>query len=395
VIRKSAKRLKDHVRLDVGIFSIRVPVGMGCTTLLSNTDSVERRLVCLEGGWRTACKDLVVALGILLTTAAIAAWVTVVIEWMPVAHSNTNTKLSAEFSSDSARNSELTPAVAATATPAAATFLLESPFERGSGLLFLPEPVGSEALRQSQASGFTPAKRPTADMDVGTLLPINAPSEERPINVPLPQSRPFSHKDIQAKNDAVGSTGVAAAPKAVAATSPTPASTSFAFLDKFFRFWQVHNDIKLPPEADAHTAVYDIEGHLVYLPSGEKLEAHSGIGKWLDDVRYVKEKGRGPTPPNVYHLALRKQLFHGVQAIRLNPVDGGKMYGRDGMLAHPYMLGPNGESNGCVSLQDYSKFLEAFLRGEIDRLIVVPKLQESPSYAANAFVPEDKQYATQ
>ena len=55
------------------------------------------------------------------------------------------------------------------------------------------------------------------------------------------------------------------------------------------------------------------------------------------------------------------------------------MYGRDGMLAHPYMLGPNGESNGCVSLQDYSRFLEAFLRGEIDRLIVVPKLAEQPT----------------
>ena len=96
--------------------------------ILSNTDSVERRLVCLEGGWRTACKDLVVVLGILLTAAAIAAWVTVVIEWMPAAHSNTNTKLSAEFSSDLARNSERAPAVVATATPAAATFLLESPF---------------------------------------------------------------------------------------------------------------------------------------------------------------------------------------------------------------------------------------------------------------------------
>ena len=367
---------------------------MGCTIIHSNTDSLERRLLCLEGGWRTACKDLVVAFGILLAAATIAACVTVVTEWTPAANSNTNTKLSAEFSSNFARISERASAVVATTAPAAVTFLLESPFERGSGLLFLPEPVGSEALRQSQASGFSPAKRPTADMDVGTLLPINAPSEERAISVPLPQSRPFSHKDIQVKNDAVGSTSVATTPKAVAATSPTPASTSFAFLDKFFRFWQIHNDIKLPPEADAHTAVYDIEGHHVYLPSGEKLEAHSGIGKWLDDVRYVKERGRGPTPPNVYHLVLREQLFHGVQAIRLNPVDGGKMYGRDGMLAHPYMLGPNGESNGCVSLQDYSKFLEAFLRGEIDRLIVVPRLQELPSYAANAFAPDDKQYAT-
>ena len=71
------------------------------------------------------------------------------------------------------------------------------------------------------------------------------------------------------------------------------------------------------------------------------------------------------------------------------------MFGRDGMLAHPYMLGPDGQSNGCVSLQDYSKFLEAFLKGNIDRLIVVPNLRDSPSYAANAVARDDKQYALQ
>ena len=69
------------------------------------------------------------------------------------------------------------------------------------------------------------------------------------------------------------------------------------------------------------------------------------------------------------------------------------MYGRAGMLAHPYMLGPDGQSNGCVSVQDYSRFLEAFLRGEIDRLIVVPKLADT--YAANAPARDDKQYALQ
>jgi hypothetical protein len=36
---------------------------------------------------------------------------------------------------------------------------------------------------------------------------------------------------------------------------------------------------------------------------------------------------------------LREELFHGVHAIRLNPVGGGNMFGRDGMLAHTYMLG--------------------------------------------------------
>jgi hypothetical protein len=63
--------------------------------------------------------------------------------------------------------------------------------------------------------------------------------------------------------------------------------------------------------------------------------------------------GCGGDAPNVCNLALREQLFHGVRAIRLNPVDGNRMHGRDGILAHTYMLGPNGQSNGCVSFSNY------------------------------------------
>jgi hypothetical protein len=128
-----------------------------------------------------------------------------------------------------------------------------------------------------------------------------------------------------------------------------------------------------------HTAIYDISAHTVYLPSGERLEAHSGLHGYMDDVRSVHLKSRGPTPPNVYELKLRENLFHGVQAIRLNPVDGRKMYGRAGLLAHPFMLGPDGQSNGCVSLKDYPAFLNAYQRGEITRLVVVEQLDDPPS----------------
>jgi Protein of unknown function (DUF2778) len=128
-----------------------------------------------------------------------------------------------------------------------------------------------------------------------------------------------------------------------------------------------------------HTAIYDISAHKVYLPNGERLEAHSGLGEYIDDVRFVHLRSRGPTPPNVYEIKLRESPFHGVQAIRLNPLDGDKMYGRDGILAHPFMLGPNGQSNGCVSLKDYPAFLNAYLRGEISRLVVVQRLDDPPS----------------
>jgi len=134
---------------------------------------------------------------------------------------------------------------------------------------------------------------------------------------------------------------------------------------------------------DNHTAIYDIVAHTVYLPGGRRLEAHSGLGHFLDDPRAIAQKARGPTPPNVYRLTLREQLFHGVRAIRLNPENDGKMYGRDGILAHTYMLGPSGQSFGCVSFKNYPEFLNAFLRGEIDRLVVVPRL-EAPPYPTRA-----------
>jgi hypothetical protein len=126
--------------------------------------------------------------------------------------------------------------------------------------------------------------------------------------------------------------------------------------------------------AGNRVAVYDIAGQMVYLPNGERLEAHSGLGHKRDDPRYTRIKMQGPTPPNVYDLTMRERLFHGVRAIRLNPVDEAKMYGRDGMLAHTYLLGPSGQSNGCISFKDYSRFLRAFQRGEIDRIVVVSRL---------------------
>jgi hypothetical protein len=131
-------------------------------------------------------------------------------------------------------------------------------------------------------------------------------------------------------------------------------------------------------EADNHTAIYDIAAHTVYLPDGHTLEAHSGLGGDLDNPRFVREKGRGPTPPNIYSLTLREAPFHGVRALRLIPVGGGEMFGRDGILAHTYMLGPNGQSNGCVSFNNYSAFLNAYLNGGIDRLVVVDRLAYPP-----------------
>ena len=135
----------------------------------------------------------------------------------------------------------------------------------------------------------------------------------------------------------------------------------------------------------AGTAVYNIAARVVTLPSGERLEAHSGLGEGFDEPRLVNVRMRGPTPPGTYDLKEREQLFHGVRAIRLTPVGGPEaVYGRDGLLAHTFMLGPRGDSNGCVSFRDYDRFLQAFLRGEVQRLVVVAGIQDPlPSLAGS------------
>jgi hypothetical protein len=94
-----------------------------------------------------------------------------------------------------------------------------------------------------------------------------------------------------------------------------------------------------------------------------------------DNPQHVDKRMRGATPPHVYDLKLREALFHGVRAIRLNPIGGERaIFGRNGILAHTYMLGPRGDSNGCVSFKDYNTFLQAYLRGDIKRMAVVARL---------------------
>jgi hypothetical protein len=114
---------------------------------------------------------------------------------------------------------------------------------------------------------------------------------------------------------------------------------------------------------------------MVYLPDGTKLEAHSGLGDKLDDPRSANIRMRGVTPPHLYDLTPREALFHGVPALRLNPVGGEEaIYGRSGLLAHTFMLGPNGDSNGCVSFRDYNAFLNAYRNQGIKRLAVVARV---------------------
>jgi Protein of unknown function (DUF2778) len=82
------------------------------------------------------------------------------------------------------------------------------------------------------------------------------------------------------------------------------------------------------------------------MPNGSRLEATAGSATQKNDPHHV-----GPTPPAVYELKLRERPFHGVQAPRIIPVEGNTLR-QSGILAHGYMLGPERDSNGCVSIKD-------------------------------------------
>jgi hypothetical protein len=258
---------------------------------------------------------------------------------------------------------------------------------------------------------------PQSPVAAPVAIPLPTPRQAPPqriterVEIPLPLSRPPVAPQMPAKQEVARAPMPASAPQAPAvpmqvpaapappsapAPSPPPAtaSASPSITDFLKRLTPrlAYNNPDVHPTPDSHTAVYDIEAHTVYMPSGERLEAHSGLGNRMDDPRYVSERAKGATPPNVYDLALRGERFHGVQAIRLNPVSDSKMYGRDGILAHTYMLGPSGQSFGCVSFRDYEKFLQAYLHGEVTRLVVVPHYESRP-VEAHARREDDKSFA--
>jgi Protein of unknown function (DUF2778) len=215
----------------------------------------------------------------------------------------------------------------------------------------------------------------------------NAGARERTVrtqrsSMPAPGSMPAAEpgRDSQARADAPKRPNARVAMLAPADHAGAPPASPGAGKVKPTYPTDLRGDAILE-SLGSRTAIYDITARVVYLPDGTKLEAHSGLGEHMDDPRSIGVKNKGATPPNIYELSLRERRFHGVRAIRLNPVDPDRMLGRDGILAHSYLLGPDGSSNGCVSINNYGKFLDAFLNGDIERIVVVERLVDAPTPA--------------
>lgn len=169
----------------------------------------------------------------------------------------------------------------------------------------------------------------------------------------------------------------------LAALPPRAEPSEPGILDKLFG--DPDRAAKAVLAANPKTALYDIVKRVVYLPDGTRLEAHSGYGEWIDDPESVHRKNVGVTPPNVYAVSFREKPFHGVRALRMKPVGDGNMYGRDGILAHSFLLGDAGASNGCISIRDYDTFLKAYEDGQFSQIIVLRSIEDPvPRLVASA-----------
>jgi hypothetical protein len=239
-----------------------------------------------------------------------------------------------------------------------------------------PQPEAPKLAEAPKAKEVSPRSAPVR---LAAIAPMPHPAEHQPANTPGNSLRDMA----QRAKAAVMSITSADRPSIVEKLWGKPQSRSllaFASADASATgsLGQSQNPALggSQPLYDRSTAVYDISAHTVYLPDGTKLEAHSGLGSKLDDPRSARIRMEGVTPPHMYELKPREALFHGVPALRLTPVGGDEaIYGRSGLLAHTYMLGPNGDSNGCVSFRDYNAFLSAYRNQGIRRLAVVARVE--------------------
>jgi hypothetical protein len=205
---------------------------------------------------------------------------------------------------------------------------------------------------------------------------VRMPDVEAATPLPLPRPDAIGRQDVARQDvtrpSVVRTTPVVSEPQL--AMLPPQTKSDPGIFDKLFG--DPDRAAKAVLATNPNAALYDIAKRAVYLPGGEKLEAHSGYGQYMDDLESMHRKDVGVTPPNVYAVSFREKPFHGVRALRMKPVGNGNMYNRDGILAHSYLLGEAGGSNGCISVRDYDKFLQAYEEGKFNQIIVLRSADE-------------------
>jgi hypothetical protein len=281
------------------------------------------------------------------------------------------------------------PAAQAEATPAAAPAPVPTP-----RVITPMAPIEASVIPTASVR-LASLEQPAPVQVVVDPMAVERPVVAEPAFVPTPRPRPADFARMS-QPTAPSRTELAAVRPDAKIPEPAPRPTALAYASPdletktdtpngFFSNLLGRDDASRLLAGRRGIAIYDIASATVRLPNGERLEAHSGLAHRQDNPAYVREKNRGPTPPNVYDMRMREALFHGTEAIRLTPRDQKKVFNRDGLLAHSYMYaggGPRSQSNGCVVFKDYGRFLRAFKAGEIAKLVVVPNMAALPTYMA-------------
>lgn len=340
---------------------------MTYTAWIDDEPSYERPIATPARSYLRLAVAAVVGLAGVAAAAAVLAWAFSGPVSAPAFDEKAMALRAAQLAADAASDAEIVADVEPVRTTTALSIL--------PSWLYDPSPLAGPA-RTKVASAPAP-EEPERKVEILRSVPLPLanplsaaarlqPAEES--STPLALQDPSTTIPMPRRNPlaAVGEPQLAALPPADSPDIFEPAPTKPA-----------EPQIALPTPGDKF-ALYDIKGQKVYMPSGEKLEAHSGYGEGFDDISRVSVRMLGPTPPNTYTLKMRERLFHGVEALRMTPAGDGKMYGRDGFLTHSYLMGPRGDSNGCISFKEYDKFLAAYKRGEVNRIVVVASLPNAP-----------------
>ena len=143
---------------------------------------------------------------------------------------------------------------------------------------------GAPRVAAPQIAAAAPAPRAARTAAVAPAAPKRSAGQYQLASLsetPLPPA--YASVDSGTKNSAINDLIL----KKLAPRDPAPqeASTQDA----------APSDAPAGPDT-SHTAIYDITAHVVYMPDGRRLEAHSGLGEHLDDPHSINLKSRGPTP---------------------------------------------------------------------------------------------------